>query len=73
MCVREVICTVRPNLATVTEHGAKQRGDSLAYELLYNCEHLSLHLAQQLMQTCAVFYMGALASDASVIAVLDLQ
>jgi hypothetical protein len=57
----------------VTEHGAKQRGGRLAYELLYNCEHLSLHLAQQLMQTCAVFYMGALASDASVTTVLDLQ
>jgi hypothetical protein len=59
-------------LLPVTEHGAKQ-GGSLAYELLYNYEHLSLHLAQQLMQTCAMFYMGALASDASVTAVLDLQ
>jgi hypothetical protein len=49
------------------------KGGSLAYELLCNYEHLSLHLAQQLMQTCAVFYMGALASDASVTAVLDLQ
>jgi hypothetical protein len=52
---------------------SQTKGGSLAYELLYNCEHLSLHLVQQLMQTCAVFYMGALASDASVTAVLDLQ
>jgi hypothetical protein len=53
--------------------GARSQTGQFSLRVLYNCEHLSLYLAQQLMQTCAVFYMGVLASDASVTAVLDMQ